>query len=71
MLKSSLERGVPVMISLRSFGGFLNENQLTWKGISNHFVVLTKIPKQLGDHDLGFSFEYKVGIQRLPKTLVL
>ena len=67
MFKFSLERGVPVVINLLSFylemklqerqkGIF--ETTLQWQRLKSHFIVVTKIHRNLGENDFGFFFEY-------------
>lgn len=59
-LVRSLTRGVPPIISLRSFSAkyYPNEQGFRWDSMSNHFVVITSVPAELSGHQLGFAFEY-------------
>jgi hypothetical protein len=61
LLAEPLRAGRPPLVSLRSFATGADASQpdgYTWHGVSHHFVVVTRVPAKLADHELGFPFEF-------------
>jgi len=58
--RTSLARGVPVIVNLRSFapGRTGKNDSIVWNGVASHFVLLYKIPETLEREERGFVFEY-------------
>lgn len=58
--RRSLEKGVPVIVSLRSFApDRTGKNEsIVWNGLGGHYVLLYKVPESLEAAERGFSFEY-------------
>lgn len=58
-LADALRAGRPPVVSLRSFAVAADEEQeYLWNGVAGHFVVVTRVPAKLADHELGFAFEF-------------
>lgn len=59
-LYSSLNKGVPVVAHIRSFGAKRNNenNRMYWYSLSSHYITITKIPERLLDYERGFTFEF-------------
>jgi len=59
-LAASLAKGVPPLISMRSFACYWDNQQdrVLWTGMSNHVVMVTGLPRKLEETDQGFAFEY-------------
>ena len=60
-LADSLRRGLPPVISLRSFVArkhYGESDTSRWGIARHHFVVVTSVPEKLAENDLGFRFEY-------------
>jgi len=60
VLADSLARGAPVVVSLRSFSPYWDEEkaQILWGGVENHCVTVTAVPESLRPHEKGFDFAY-------------
>ena len=59
-LQRSLRQGVPPIIQLRSYAVMPEKEgsfKMVWKAMNNHFVVVTRVPKELRDRDTGFSID--------------
>lgn len=59
-LQRSLRLGVPPIIQLRSYAVMPEEEgsvDMAWRAMNNHFVVVTRVPMELREQDLGFTFD--------------
>ncbi|MFK5924367.1 MAG: hypothetical protein QM496_19500 [Verrucomicrobiota bacterium] len=59
-LSSSLRRGVPPMIQLRSYAALRDKqgsSKVMWQATNNHFVVVTRVPAVLREQDGGFAID--------------
>lgn len=57
----SLEAGVPVIVSLRTFAAQPDRKKAdgySWHGLHGHYIVVTRIPRELSEFDRGFPFTY-------------
>jgi hypothetical protein len=60
-LVHSLQKGVPPIISLRSFApDYISPDQkkIVWNGLANHYVIITALPRMVHRHQKGFFFDY-------------
>lgn len=59
-LLSSLRRGTPPIIQVRSYAAMQEEEggaKVVWKATNNHFLVVTRVPTELRKQDMGFVFD--------------
>ncbi|NOX98475.1 MAG: hypothetical protein GXP30_01890 [Verrucomicrobia bacterium] len=59
-LQRSLENGVPPIIQLRSYAVMPEQEgsvNMEWRAMNNHYVVVTRVPKELRKQDMGFTFD--------------
>lgn len=60
-LADALRTGRAPLVSLRSFATAVDskmQDGYSWNGVQGHFVVVTRVPAKLADHELGFRFEF-------------
>ncbi len=61
LLSQALRERRPPIVSLRSFAVAADPkfpDGYSWNGVLNHFVVVTRVPAKLADHEWGFTFEF-------------
>jgi hypothetical protein len=61
LFADGLREGRPPIVSLRSFAAeadLKKKGDYLWNAVAGHFVVITRVPAKLSDHDWGFTFEY-------------
>jgi hypothetical protein len=59
-LKRSIDAGVPVVTSLRSFAPKFNEQdeKYLWEGLHGHWVTIVAVSDEPADNQKGFTFKY-------------
>lgn len=61
LLADALREERAPIISIRSFAVQKDssfDDGFSWTGLIGHYVVLTRVPAQLAEHDWGFAFEF-------------
>ncbi len=58
--RKSLDQGVPLILSFRSFAPQWNEKEekYLWTGLSGHFVTVVEVQEDLRENEKGFSFQF-------------
>lgn len=59
LLAASIRKGVPVIVSVRSFAPEPKEDgNHVWKGLDGHYITVTAVQERLADDEKGFRFTY-------------
>jgi len=60
-LAKALHDKRPPIVSVRSFATRPDakfDDGYSWNGVAGHYVVITRVPAKLADHEWGFAFDY-------------
>lgn len=58
LLATSIRKGVPVVISVRSFAPVQEKGEYVWSGFTGHYVTVTAVQERIDDEEKGFRFSY-------------
>ena len=58
LLLHSLQNGVPIVTSIRSFGAEQHGDKYYWEGISGHTILVIAVSKKLPSFAEGFAFQF-------------
>ena len=59
LLVLSLERGVPIITSIRAFAARKRQDQeIAWERIAGHYILIVRVPREVSVGAQGFMFEF-------------
>ena len=59
LLVLSLERGVPIITSVRAFAARKRKDQeFAWERIAGHYILIARVPREVSTCAQGFVFEF-------------
>jgi hypothetical protein len=58
ILRTSLDAGLPPIVSVRSFAALSNGKEQLWEGLHGHWITLVEVPAALAEREKGFRFGF-------------